>query len=80
MGLSKSEQLRRNKLLKEDFKKALENEYPTKIEMATALVESHKLLVHYAKLLNEYDGGKRNIPATVKEWIGRCVEPEKRRG
>lgn len=38
------------------------------------LIESHKLLRHYASLLNQYDGGKRVIPDSVVDWIQRCKE------
>lgn len=37
-----------------------------------ALVESHKLLKHYAVQLNVYDGGERKIPDDLEEWIDRC--------
>ena len=36
------------------------------------LIESHKLLKHYAKLLNSYDGGHRSIPDELDDWIKRC--------
>lgn len=41
-----------------------------------ALDESVKLQSHYAKLLNEYDGGKRMVFTSVDEWIERLKEVE----
>lgn len=34
-----------------------------------ALFESIKLQGHYAKLLNQYDGGKRMEFKTIEEWL-----------
>ena len=36
-----------------------------------ALEESVKLQSHYAKILNEYDGGKRIIFKNAREWLQR---------
>lgn len=41
------------------------------IQAYRCLVESHKLLKFYAKLLNMYDGGKRDIPEKLTDWIER---------
>ncbi len=40
-------------------------------ELLQALKDSHKLLRHYATLLNMHDGGHRIIPVTVHAWIKR---------
>lgn len=39
-----------------------------------ALLSSLKLQSHYARLLNQYDGGKRKGFNTVDEWIERLRE------
>lgn len=36
-----------------------------------ALRESVELQSHYAKLLNDYDGGRRKAFASAEEWIKR---------
>jgi len=41
--------------------------------MKLTIEESHRLLRHYASLLNNYDGGARKIPEGVSEWIGCCI-------
>lgn len=43
-------------------------------ELEIALNESLKLQSHYARLLNQYDGGKRKTFPTVDKWIERLVE------
>jgi len=40
-------------------------------ELRIALSESLKLQKHYAKLLNQYDGGERMIFGSISEWIDR---------
>jgi len=40
-------------------------------ELMVALVESVKLQSHYAKLLNQHDGGERMQFENVAEWIER---------
>lgn len=35
------------------------------------LIESHKLLSHYAMILNSYDEGARRIPEKLEDWIER---------
>ena len=47
------------------------------IKAYRCLVESHKLLKHYAELLNMYDGGKREIPENLSDWIDRVGETKK---
>lgn len=37
-------------------------------QLRIALHESLKLQAHYAKLLNDYDGGNRMIFDTIQEW------------
>ena len=39
-----------------------------------ALYESLKLQSHYAKLLNQYDGGLRHTFDTPEKWIARLYE------
>ena len=38
------------------------------------LKESLKLQSHYARLLNQYDGGERKGFGTIKEWLDRIDE------
>jgi len=40
-------------------------------KLETALAESVKLQSHYAKLLNQYDGGERIVFKSFTEWIER---------
>ena len=40
-------------------------------DLKIALDESLRLQSHYAKLLNQYDGGKRKSFKTIKAWISR---------
>ncbi len=40
-------------------------------ELRTALAESVGLQSHYARLLNEYDGGKRRGFDSPEAWIAR---------
>jgi hypothetical protein len=47
---------------------------PTPEEIYKALVESVELQSHYAKLLNQYDGGSRMTFADVHAWIQRLRE------
>jgi hypothetical protein len=42
-----------------------------------ALEHSVTLQSHYAKLLNQYDGGKRMIFKDANAWISRLTEMEK---
>ena len=42
--------------------------------LAVALEESVKLQAHYAKLLNQYDGGERLAFENAQEWLDRMVE------
>lgn len=44
------------------------------IPVEACLVESHKLLAHYAYLLNQHDGGERVIPEKLEDWIARVKE------
>lgn len=44
------------------------------MELEAALRESVKLQSHYAKLLNQYDGGERLSFASIEEWIARLKE------
>ena len=52
------------------------------VEQAVAAVEresrwlSIKLHAHYAKLLNQYDGGRRHVFRNADEWITRWLEPK----
>lgn len=39
-----------------------------------ALQESLKLQAHYARLLNDYDGGNRTVFKSVGEWLKRLKE------
>lgn len=45
--------------------------------ITVALIESHKLLCHYAKLLNMHDGGKREIPKDFYEFIKRFSKEQR---
>ncbi len=40
-------------------------------ELREALQESLKLQAHYARLLNDYDGGHRKIFDSVDAWLRR---------
>lgn len=40
-------------------------------QLAIALDVSVKLQAHYAKLLNQYDGGQRVVFASAADWIAR---------
>lgn len=40
-------------------------------DLYAALRESVQLQSHYARLLNQYDGGNRHPFATTEEWIAR---------
>jgi len=40
-------------------------------ELRVALKESLKLQSHYARLLNQYDGGERMPFDTIEDWIQR---------
>jgi hypothetical protein len=42
--------------------------------LRTALDESVRLQVHYAHLLNDYDGGRRLLFANADAWIARLVQ------
>jgi hypothetical protein len=42
-----------------------------KEELLIALEESVKTQSHYAKLLNQYDGGKRQEFKSAEEWMDR---------
>lgn len=46
----------------------------TREELYTALEESIKLQVHYAKILNCYDGGGRCEDFTAGTWLLRLKE------
>lgn len=52
----------------------------TGAELDHALEESVKLQSHYAKLLNEFDGGKRIIFKDAEEFILRLRKLEKEHG
>jgi hypothetical protein len=41
------------------------------VALRAALDESVKLQAHYAKLLNDYDGGKRIAFGCAQEWMDR---------
>ena len=43
-------------------------------ELREALEESVKLQCHYAKLLNQYDGGSRMTFENVDAWMARLRE------
>lgn len=47
-------------------------------QLRGALTESLKLQSHYAKLLNDYDGGKRMRFADNEAWMARLAELEAR--
>lgn len=59
------------KIIDEEINKELENPVMNKNIYLSALEESLKLQTHYAKLLNQYDGGKRIIFKSVSEWLKR---------
>lgn len=44
------------------------------LEVLFALQESVKLQSHYARILNDHDGGKRRQFSSIYEWIGRLKE------
>lgn len=46
------------------------------MELRHALMESLRLQSHYAKLLNDYDGGKRLTFESVDAWLKRLREVE----
>lgn len=46
----------------------------SRAELVAALQHSVGLQTHYAKLLNEYDGGQRREFRTVADWIERLRE------
>jgi hypothetical protein len=48
-------------------------------ELMEALRESVKLQSHYARLLNEWDGGRRMLFATAEAWLERLRRQHKRR-
>ena len=63
--------------------------YPSKVgsemtvsdaQIFVCLLRSHALLQHYAKLLNQYDGGNREVSPLLEEWISRTTEQEPREG
>lgn len=33
---------------------------------------SHRLLVHYSRLLNMYDEGQRVVPEALDDWVDQC--------
>ena len=45
-------------------------------EFRFALEQSVRLQSHYAKLLNQYDGGTRRVFASADEWMARLREME----
>lgn len=44
------------------------------VELREALEESLKLQCHYAKLLNQYDGGERLTFENADAWMARLRE------
>lgn len=51
----------------------------TSEELYDALVQSVELQSHYAALLNQYDGGRRSIFASVDAWIQRLRDLKEKR-
>lgn len=56
------------------WKEAYEDSADSVQELMEALIESVKLQSHYAGLLNEYDGGKRQQFSCPAHWIQRLIE------
>ncbi len=48
--------------------------------MVHALDESVKLQAHYATLLNQHDGGEREVFASTEAWMARLDEVARRTG
>lgn len=44
------------------------------IELRLALEASVQLQAHYARLLNQHDGGERRVFASADEWLARMRE------
>lgn len=45
-------------------------------QLRFALDQSVRLQSHYAKLLNQYDGGRRHVFKSSDEWLARLREME----
>lgn len=45
-----------------------------RVMLEKALGELVKLQAHYAKLLNQYDGGQRHAFDSAQEWLDRLAE------
>lgn len=48
-----------------------------RLALAMALEESVRLQSHYARLLNNFDGGYRHEFKDAQEWLGRLAEIKK---
>jgi len=46
----------------------------SKLELA--LEDLVKLQAHYAKLLNQYDGGRRHAFTSAEDWLNRWLNPQ----
>ena len=46
----------------------------SRAELEEALEDSIKLQGHYAKLLNQYDGGRRHVFTDAADWLRRRAE------
>jgi len=67
----------RNKIMDIFEEERVEIRIPKEVSKSAyliALEESLKLQAHYARLLNDYDGGKRRIFKSVSEWLERLQD------
>lgn len=58
----------------DDLRLELATAQESERRLSIALVVSHKLLRHYAFLLNSWDDGGRVIPDNLDDWVKRCSE------
>jgi hypothetical protein len=57
--------------MSEDYFELYKSAKTRVFELENALKESLQLQAHYARLLNQYDGGKRLIFEDSESWIQR---------